>query len=86
MLNRTLLPTLVCLFASSIGSAQPAPSPQNPIDYATARFDRNLPARRTAATITVDGRLDEEAWATAEIATNFIQVQPQTGQPAVDQT
>ncbi len=86
MLNRTLLPTLVCLFASSIGSAQPAPSPQNPIDYATARFDRNLPARRTTATITVDGRLDEEAWATAEIATNFIQVQPQTGQPAVDQT
>ena len=30
--------------------------------------------------------MNEAAWATAEIATNFIQVQPQTGQPAVDQT
>jgi hypothetical protein len=87
MPNRILLPTLVCLFSSSIGYAQPAPAaPQNPIDYATARFDRNLPARRTTASITVDGRLDEAAWAAAEVATNFIQVQPHTGQPAVDQT
>ena len=66
--------------------ANQRPAPLSPIDYDTARFDRNLPARRTTASITLDGRLDEAAWKTAEVATNFIQVQPQTGQPAVDQT
>src|SRR5258706_13173569 len=37
-------------------------------------------------TISLDGRLDEEVWMRAVPATNFIQVDPNNGQPATEQT
>jgi hypothetical protein len=39
-----------------------------------------------AERITLDGRLNEEVWARAVPATNFIQVDPDNGQPATEQT
>jgi hypothetical protein len=36
--------------------------------------------------ITLDGRLDEDVWMRAVPATNFIQVDPDNGQPATEQT
>lgn len=36
--------------------------------------------------ITLDGRLDEDVWMRAVPATNFIQVDPNNGQPATEQT
>ena len=40
----------------------------------------------TSDTITLDGRLDEDVWSRAVPAANFIQVDPNNGQPATEQT
>ncbi|MFN2446315.1 MAG: hypothetical protein ABR606_12145, partial [Vicinamibacterales bacterium] len=53
-----------------------------PIDYATARLDRKLPAVRVTGPIALDGRLDEATWATAPLAKDFIQNDPREGTPA----
>jgi hypothetical protein len=47
---------------------------------------RRLQAVRTSATLIVDGRLDEPAWADASLALNFIQNEPREGQPATYDT
>ena len=36
--------------------------------------------------ITLDGRLDEDVWMRAVPATNFLQRDPDNGQPATEQT
>ena len=56
------------------------------IDYETARRDRRLPASRAAGPIELDARLDEPSWATARIATGFVQNDPREGQPATYDT
>src|SRR5688572_11390640 len=61
-------------------------APANPIDYATARFDRIAHAMRITERITVDGRLGEPAWQRAEPAANFIQWEPEPGQPSSEKT
>ncbi|HEX9579721.1 MAG TPA: DUF5916 domain-containing protein [Gemmatimonadales bacterium] len=43
-------------------------------------------AVRAPSPITVDGRLDEPAWAAATPITEFIQAQPHTGAPATERT
>jgi hypothetical protein len=54
------------------------------IDYETAREERRLRAARTQDPIRLDGRLDEEAWQRAPLATNFVQNDPRhRGPPAV---
>ena len=57
-----------------------------PIDYATARLERIAQALRITERITIDGRLDEPAWARVEPATNFIQWEPHPGKPASERT
>jgi hypothetical protein len=49
---------------------------------------RTMEAVRMADTerITLDGRLDEDVWMRAVPATNFIQLDPNNGQPATEQT
>src|SRR5690606_26637262 len=47
---------------------------------------RTLAATRTDAAIDTDGRLDEPAWADAEIATDFVQFEPDEGAPASRRT
>lgn len=70
-----------------VGSAQNNGNGGEPaIDYNTARRDRKLPATRTTGPITLDGRLDEGAWAAAPVARNFIQNDPREGQPATFDT
>lgn len=61
-------------------------SAANPIDYATAKRDRKLPATRATGPIEVDGRLDEPAWAVAPLAKDFIQNDPREGEPATFDT
>jgi hypothetical protein len=56
------------------------------IDYDSARLDRKLPATRATGPITLDGLLDEPAWASAPVAKNFIQNDPREGQPATYDT
>ena len=49
---------------------------------------RTMEAVRMAdgETITLDGRLDEDVWMRAVPATNFMQLDPDNGQPATEQT
>ena len=47
---------------------------------------RRLIARRTTGPITLDGVLDEPAWATADRAGDFVQSEPMTGAPATEAT
>ena len=56
------------------------------IDFATTRLSRRLDAVRTTSPIKIDGRLDEEAWKDAPIATDFIQIEPNAGAPATNRT
>lgn len=43
-----------------------------------------LQAKLTAESITVDGKIDEEVWTTAPIATDFIMFEPDNGKPISD--
>ncbi|MBI2537854.1 MAG: hypothetical protein HYW06_13025, partial [Gemmatimonadetes bacterium] len=50
------------------------------------RPPRGVQATALTGEITLDGRLDEAAWALAEAATDFIQQQPKEGEPATQRT
>ena len=50
------------------------------------RPPRSIQAAALAGAITLDGRLDEPAWAAAEPATDFLQQQPREGEPATQRT
>src|SRR5262245_58154876 len=66
--------------------ASGTPSSAPAIDYNTAHAERRLTTVRSTGPITLDGALDEPAWATAPIATHFIQNDPREGQPATYDT
>ena len=53
---------------------------------AAAQDVRSVPAVRTDAPIRIDGRLDDEAWRLAEPASGFLQLVPDEGRPAREQT
>jgi hypothetical protein len=67
---------------------------QTPALASTARQDPGngraarlaLPAVRAETAIALDGRLDEPAWASAAVATDFVQRQPDPGAPATERT
>jgi hypothetical protein len=73
----TLLSTAV---AASL-SAQPTTGPQRPHDQSPT-----ITAARRTGSISIDGRMDEAAWQGATPVTNFIQFDPQEGQPASERT
>ena len=56
------------------------------LSRAQAAERRDLQAKRTSEPIVVDGRLDESAWSSAPIATDFIQSDPDTGAAATERT
>ena len=74
----------LCLLLSTSVSAQQGPgSPPTPtIDYDTVRFNQIASAMRIDESITIDGVLDEASWDIAPVAADFIQHQPNTGDPA----
>ena len=53
---------------------------------ATAADPRIVTAVETRTPITLDGVLDDEAWITAEPATDFVQAEPHEGQAATERT
>ena len=74
---------LVAVFASLAqgqGSTAPLPAPSvvNPETVPRPVFQ----ATKTTGAIVVDGRLDEPAWATATVLTDFVQQLPNTGRLA----
>src|SRR5262249_14508550 len=79
---------LAALIAASVLSPYrvAAQQPAGPINYDTAHLERRLTPLRVDERITLDGRLDEPAWQRAEPASHFIQVLPETGQGASENT
>ena len=56
------------------------------IDYEAARRERRLQAVKTSSPMTIDGALDEGAWREAPVAGDFVQNEPDEGEPASQQT
>lgn len=57
-----------------------------PLAAARADSQYGIRATRTADKITIDGKMDEAAWATAPVMTNFHQTRIDIGKPAREQT
>lgn len=77
-----LLPLFTAaLFSAPAAFAQQLPQPQ-------AGPNRTIIAERLEAgeSITLDGELDEAVWRRAQVATNFVQIDPDNGSPATEQT
>jgi hypothetical protein len=68
---------LVGVAASASAAGRPRPEPTPP---------PSVEAVRASAPIEVDGRLDEEAWRSAEAFTDFVQRDPEEGAPATERT
>ena len=61
--------------------------PAADIDWLNAHKDKKITAVRIpSGRITVDGSLDEPQWQPVEPATDFVQTEPHTGQPATERT
>ncbi len=77
-----------CLLMDLTGFAQSVSTNGPPVNYETARFSRVVRAIPVEQEITIDGRLDEEAWQRAEPARDFTQSgrSPNPGYPASQQT
>ena len=56
------------------------------IDYESAHSERRLKPMKTDEQIVVDGELNEASWGRTGVAENFIQNEPQQGQPATETT
>jgi len=77
--SRALLLGLCASFlAAASGYAQQADEPER----SAPGDERRLPATRTPEPISLDGVLDESAWASASVARGFVQNEPLEGQPA----
>jgi len=75
--SRHLFVALVLgLISAPVGAApRPAPTPAPPVA-----------ATRTSDSIRIDGRLDDAAWSLAEPFSDFLQRDPDEGQPATERT
>ncbi len=51
------------------------------ISFCTYGQKKSLMAKSTTESITIDGKINEEAWKTAPIATDFIMFEPDNGKP-----
>ncbi len=88
-MTRHLFAPLSLLLALAPLSAQdvPTPSPsQPPAEYAHERHAPAATAARVTSSISIDGRLDEEAWQSATPITEFTQQAPMEGQSASERT
>src|SRR5437867_386486 len=74
---------ILFLLLFALGSGNPS---RNEIDYQTAHWYRRLKAVKVSDKITVDGMLNEEAWAGAPVAGDFIQSEPLEGEPSAERT
>ncbi|WP_310554771.1 DUF5916 domain-containing protein [Flavobacterium sp.] len=80
MSNRLLLLTFV--FSSCISFAQiNAESEKKVSENQTLTIKKQLNSVFTTENITIDGKIDESIWKSAEIATDFISFEPDNGNP-----
>ena len=79
---RALLVLGLAIAPRSVHAQQPA----SPAALTSAAPPRTMQAVRITGAITLDGRLDEPAWATAQPSGDFVQSFPAPGKPAPDRT
>jgi hypothetical protein len=86
---------LVCFLASTAaataqtpGGADAAPAPAPPSALAVRSPDGRLQvtAARATSPVRLDGSFDDEVWSRAEAVGDFVQSEPQDGQPATERT
>lgn len=82
MMSRTLLHAALVGTALSLWAPRSEVRAQTPDTLARP----TLQATRTSAEIRVDGRLNEDAWQQAPVATDFVQSRPNPGKPASERT
>jgi hypothetical protein len=77
---------LLCLLAGVLVAASPALAQRLPLPNAQER--RTIVAERLTSddAISLDGSLDEAVWQRAQAAGDFIQIDPDNGEPATEQT
>jgi hypothetical protein len=77
---------LLCLLAFGVISSAPSFAQQPLLPNAQER--RTLVAERLGPeeSITLDGNFDEAVWQRAQVASDFVQIDPDNGQPATAQT
>jgi len=83
---RSPVTRLLCPFVLLLVSSAELARAQEVTPPAPAR--RTIAAERLAPgeSITLDGSLDEGVWRRAQVATDFIQIDPDNGEPATEQT
>jgi hypothetical protein len=72
------------LLAPTTSLAQSPQTPPSTYDHESAPVARAT--RVTPGAVTVDGRLDEQVWASADPVTQFTQFEPKEGEPATQRT
>ena len=77
--TRLLVPTLVLVLCPSVANA-------DKLDSQDVVAPKKLDAVRAISAIVLDGRMDEAAWSHAPIAKDFIQNDPNEGEPATFDT
>ena len=87
-MNLHMLPVrfVAAIFLSAPGVVLAQNTQNGGIDYDTARNERRLKATLAQGPIALDGKLDEPSWASAPLATNFVQNDPREGEPASFET
>jgi hypothetical protein len=78
--------TLSLILAAALAAPLAAQAPRAPGQASAAPERRVLTAAPLTGQIHVDGKLDEEAWAQAQPASDFTQAFPSPGQPASERT
>lgn len=68
------------------GVVQPGPAVRPASATPSLEAPRTLRAARVDQPVRVDGRLDDAAWAAADVATDFVQQLPRAGEPSTERT
>jgi len=80
-MNRLVIPLIVVFAGPLLGQADPTAT-----HTGTSRATPVVSASKLTGSISLDGRLDERAWADAPPVTSFTQVDPTEGAPASEKT
>ncbi len=84
---RSLLLLVLPLSFAPLGALQAqSTAPISPGGVLAREGERTIRALRVSDKITIDGLIDEAAWAIAPVAANFIQSEPRSGEAATEAT
>ena len=75
-----------CLTASAATAQTSVPAAHRAVARLTVTEPRLVRARRTTAAVVLDGRLDDAAWQSAEVASGFVQQRPTPGAAATERS